>query len=233
MSAKTPIELPDSVRRKQDFQQVVCWRDEAVRRILDIEAIRLSDAVFLATHHPVPMYRMDVGEKETKRKYGQEQLLDDFLDPKERFRFVPILGEVGVGKSHLVRWLDIQVREHTPQDLDRRILLVKKAGASLRDVLSRILDLEEAEGERFDEYREQLAEAGEQISEEERKERLLFELALAVSNHNPMEPVDDPAMLSREERKRLKAEKHVARKLPPLLRDEYFRAFWPVWPCGA
>jgi energy-coupling factor transporter ATP-binding protein EcfA2 len=222
MSTDTAIRLPDDLQKKQDFQQVVCWRDEAVRRILDIEAIRLSDPVFLATHHPVPMYRMDVVGKDTKREYDQEQLLEDFLDPKERFRFVPILGSTGVGKSHLVRWLDVQIQETS----HRKVLLVRKAGASLRDVLSEILDLEVAEDEKFDEYREQLDEAGEQISERERKERLLFELALAVGNHDPMKALDDPAKLPREERKCLKAEKHVARKLPPLLRDEYFRTHW-------
>jgi hypothetical protein len=226
MSIDTSIQLPVTVQNKQEFRQVVCWRDDAVRRILDIEAIRTSDAVFLATHHPVPMYRMDVVGKDTKRAYDQEQLLEDFLDPKERFRFVPILGSTGVGKSHLVRWLDIQVREHTPEDVDRRVLLVKKAGASLRDVLSRILDLEEAKGGQFDDYREQLDESGEQISESERKERLLFELALAVSSHDPTQAVDNPAKLPKQERKRLKAEQHVAGKLPPLLRDEYFRTHW-------
>ena len=226
MEAQERLERPPQMPAEGDFEQVVCWRDEAVRRILDIEALRMSDEMFLATHYPTPMRRMDVVGRDTGRSYDQEQLLRDFLDPNEPFRFVPVLGATGVGKSHLVRWLDIQVRRHTPPEVNRRVFLIKKAGASLRDILRRILNIKEAEGERFDDYREQLATAGEAATDDERKERLLSELALAVQNYDPTEVVDDLGALPKQERRRLQTEQHVAEELPTLLRDEFFRAHW-------
>jgi hypothetical protein len=227
MAGATSIDLTPSVQESDSFRKVVCWRDKAVRRILNIEAIRTSDSVFLATHHPVHMYRMDVQGKQTKRAYTQQELLKDFLDPQEEFQFVPILGATGVGKSHLVRWLDIQIRNHPSTDANRRVLLVKKAGASLRDILRQILDMDELKGEPFDTYRGQLDDAGEDISEKEQRRRLLFELGVAVDKYDPFAETDDRASLSKKSLRLKKAEKVMSEKLPALLGDEYFRKdYW-------
>jgi hypothetical protein len=229
MLSTANVTLCDDVRTKDRFERVACWRGRDMREILDVEATRSSDAVFLATHHPVPMRRFeDHDSPDADRPYSQEQFLEDFLDPEESYRFVPILGTTGVGKSHLVRWLDVKIRERTSDNTKRRVLLIEKAGATLREVLRRILALDIAQGEQFEEYREKLDEAGENLSEGELKERIRFELKVAVENYDPFETGDESendeggrdGVVSPDH------QKYIAQILPPFIDDPYFRDDW-------
>jgi hypothetical protein len=155
-----------------------------------------------------------------ERPYSQEQFLEDFLDPEESYRFVPILGTTGVGKSHLVRWLDVKIREQASGDTKRRVLLIEKAGATLREVLRRILALDVAQGEQFDEYREKLEDAGQNLSEKELKDRIRYELKVAVENYDPEPDSDGGGTISLDHRR------YIAQILPPFIEDPYFRDDW-------
>jgi len=214
--------LCDDVRTKDRLERVACWRGRDTREILDVEATRSSDAVFLATHHPVPMRRFeDFDSPGTERSYSQEQFLEDFLDPEESYRFVPILGTTGVGKSHLVRWLDVKIREQTSDNAKRRVLLIEKAGATLREVLRRILALDVAQGDQFDQYREKLEDAGQNLSESELKDRIRYELKVAVENYDP-ETSDGAG----EGVGSIEHRKYIAQLLPAFIEDPYFRDNW-------
>jgi len=230
MSSTTNVALCDDVQNKDRFERVVCWRGRDTREILDVEATRSSDAVFLATHHPIPMTRFedaeDADNANAARSYSQEEFLEDFLDPEESYRFIPILGTTGVGKSHLVRWLYVKIREQTSDDTKRRVLLIEKAGANLREVLRRILALDVAQGEQFDEYREKLEEAGENLSESELKERIRFELKVAVEKFDPFETEGDDGSESEEKAVSPDHQKYIANILPPFIDDPYFRGDW-------
>jgi hypothetical protein len=229
MPSTSNVTLCNDIRTTDRFEQISCWRGEDTREILDVEATRSSDAVFLATHHPVPMRRFeDHDAPGADRPYSQEQFLEDFLDPEESYRFVPILGTTGVGKSHLVRWLDVKIRERTSDAEKRRVLLIEKAGATLREVLRRILALDVAEGEQFDEYREKLEEAGENLSEDELKERIRFELKVAVENYDPFEKVDEDQEEGEDGDNVVSTDhqNYVAKILPPFIDDPYFRDDW-------
>ena len=39
------------------FTKFVCWDVERVRRVMGVEATQTADSIFLATHHPIAMYR--------------------------------------------------------------------------------------------------------------------------------------------------------------------------------
>lgn len=221
MPSMSTIDLPEHVKTKNTFDRVVCWRLEDTREILDIEATRSSDAVFMATHSPVAMRRQERHDRDASTTYSEDDFLNDFLDPNEGFRFIPVLGKTGVGKSHLVRWLDIQIRGRE-DDIQREVLLVEKAGSNLRTVLERILDMDAASGEAFDPYRERLEKAAENIAEDELRERILVELRFAVQNY---ESAQSEATRNRSERD-LKG--YVSEFLPNLLKSPYFEDDWLV-----
>lgn len=140
------------------------------------EAENPSDAVFLAVHQQMTFVRTSFAtqQKETKT---EEQLLNAFLrdDPSGRI-IMPILGESGIGKSHLIRWLDVQLRQRN-DDVDRHVIRIPKS-SSLKSVLGRILD--GLEGTRYQEIREQLKSAREQMDDIGARNRVRAELLSAI-----------------------------------------------------
>ena len=140
------------------------------------EAENPSDAVFLAVHQQMTFVRTSFAtqQKETRT---EKQLLNAFLrdDPSGRI-IMPILGESGIGKSHLIRWLDVQLRQRT-DDKNRHVIRIPKS-SSLKSVLGRILD--GLEGPRYQEIREQLKSAREQMDDIGARNRVRAELLSAI-----------------------------------------------------
>lgn len=185
------------------FKSFVCWDPERAREVMDPEALQTPSHVFLATHHPIRMYLQDLTLAQSRQEYDEERFLQDFLAPKD-FAFVPVIGESGTGKSHLIRWLAAKI-EDTPR---RKVLLIPRAGTNLRDIIGRILDVMEGGG--ADEYRARLNEAAGSISEEEARGQLLNNLATLIEYQGGSAELDD-------------AEGYVATSLPALLLDWHFR----------
>ena len=70
-------------------------------------------------------------------------MLNDLLLGEAAMRVAAVTGEVGTGKSHLVRWLHIEMkrRQQHSTDLQRlHIVYVPKTKTTLRSVVERILD---------------------------------------------------------------------------------------------
>ena len=132
------------------FSKYVCWNLDMVEAVMDVEATHPPEHLFLATHHPISMYRQDLIEGTSKIEYTEEDFLKDFLDPAD-FAFVPILGTSGTGKSHLIRWLYIRIKSIKKDDLFCRVLLIPKVGTNLKSIIESIL--EGMVGQEFDEYR--------------------------------------------------------------------------------
>lgn len=197
------------------FEHYVCWSPSDVADVMDTEALRVSDGVFAATHHPAQLVRRGLSESEASTAYSQEAFLDEFLDPvrhERDYRFVPVLGDSGTGKSHLIRWLKTQIKE-TPT---RRVILVPKSGTTLRDIIEMIL--EGHEGGVFDEYRTKLGNAVTAVEDVEGRQALLDALANAVQfRRQPAADQSDEALIREE----------VAKHLPDFLRDtELRREHW-------
>ena len=55
------------------FKNYTCWHVESVRNIIETEALQTDDHVFLATHHPVEIYRQDLGPIATR--YNEKSLI--------------------------------------------------------------------------------------------------------------------------------------------------------------
>lgn len=177
-----------------------------VEQVLDTEALQPSRADFLATHHPIRMYRAGSVAGAIPTEYGEREFLRDFLKPKD-YAFAAVLGEAGTGKSHLIRWLELNI----PSTDRRHVLLIPKIGTNLRGVISRILALEGMEGPKFDEYRRRLEDGRQSISEGEARERLLDNLAIAVG---PNQPRDHELS---------QVEAYLTRSVPDFLRDPVLR----------
>ncbi|MEG4999392.1 protein DpdH [Microcoleus sp. B4-D4] len=155
------------------FTKFVCWDVDRVRRVMGVEATQTPDSIFLATHHPIAMYRQELIDAPSRVTYSEEQFLKDFLAEQD-FAFVPVLGSSGTGKSHLIRWLAANI-ESTQK---RRVLLIPKIGTNLKDIISLIL--EGMAGASFDEYRQRLNRATSSLTEAQAREQLLNQLAAAV-----------------------------------------------------
>jgi hypothetical protein len=195
------------------FAGYVCWNAGQIPRVINTEALQTENSVFLATHHPVRMYRQSLRRAEVKEEYDQKKFLEDFLGQKS-FAFVPVLGSAGTGKSHLVRWLALNV----PEAANRRIVLIPKGGTNLRDVIYRVLA--GMEGRRFEDYRERLGRATSGMTDARARETLLGNLAVAIGPHGGgMRPGE----LQDVHHERVAAYKYLEGALQPLLLDDLFR----------
>ena len=202
------------------FEQYVCWDEQSVGKLMDTEADYIPEHVFAAVHHPMKMYRRELisasgsGQRVLTK---QKAFLESFMDPSEDFRFVPVLGKSGTGKSHLVRWMNTRIEESE----GRRVILIPKTGTNLRGVLHLILD--EVEGDPFEEYRQRLGETATPVSDEEGQAQLLSALALSVK-FNSEEIVAQRAKDADRQRKQFY--KYTAERLHHLLDDPYFKEHW-------
>ena len=183
------------------FRGYVCWDESRIETVLNPDALQTSDAAFLATHHPMLMWR------DASVPYDEQSFLTEFLKPRD-YAFATVLGHAGMGKSHLVRWL----AAHVPETNKRRVILVRKAATNLREIIRLII--RDARGKVFDEYRNQLDAASSDLaSPEYARDKFLDNLALETSRNCAR---GLPRPLGEEL-------KYVVDKLPALLRDAVFR----------
>ena len=190
------------------FKNFVCWRSKQVNRAMNVEATQPLDHVFLATHHPVAMYQQELIKGRSQVKYDEERFLRDFLSSAD-FAFVPVLGDSGTGKSHLIRWLAANIESTN----NRRVLLIPKIGTNLKDIINLIL--EGMDGIEFDDYRQRLHNATSRLTEVQARVQLLNQLAAVVGrdgNHNRAELSE--------------VQDYLAEKLDSLLYDPFFREHW-------
>jgi hypothetical protein len=192
------------------FERFVCWEPSRIQQVMNTEALQPRNDVFLATHHPVRMYRGS-RVQDAQVPYDQATFLDDFLRP-DGFTFVPVLGNAGTGKSHLVRWLWINIPRHEK----RRVILIPRGGTNLRGVVELIL--RDMEGPAFDRYRDRLGNATNNLSLPQARHVLLDNLALAAGPDGAGSPSPDASADVRD------AQEHLAKYLPALLRDQFFRS---------
>jgi hypothetical protein len=188
------------------FRNFVCWKPDVLGRVLDTEALEVSDEIFLATHYPIKLYRQDFLQSNTPPVvYDEDDFLRDFLRPAS-FALVPVLGEAGTGKSHLIRWLAARLRD----ERGRRVVLIPRARTNLRNVIAQILG--DLPGKKLDEFRARLQEETGQLTPARAAEILLDKLALEVGPNGLHESRDLDELQG-----------VLVDLLPPLFRDPLFR----------
>jgi len=152
---------------------------DAVNACIKNEAETADVSVLLAVHQPTPLVaRAAVTNRETVA--NEKQLLDAFLseDVPAGYILCPITGPSGVGKSHVIRWLDAQLQRSKRYD-DLLVIRIPKS-ASLRKVVELILDPLK-NNPRYAEPREELKKAVAEIDTAQVIVRFVAELQNALA----------------------------------------------------
>lgn len=129
----------------------------SVNACIKNEAETAEVSVLLAVHQPTPLAQRNAGTGLITPS-TEEDLLDAFLtdDVPSGALLMPITGPSGVGKSHVVRWLDAQLQRSKKRDKLHIIRIPKSA--SLRTVVELILQ-PLAKNPRYGKIREELTRA--------------------------------------------------------------------------
>ena len=115
-------------------------RQEDVVACVKTDAEAASEAVSLAVHQPLQFERRVIGgQSDTLLPCDERELLKLFLEPNlsEGRVIFPIVGSSGTGKSHVVRWMDAQLRRM--DDHATRVVIRIPKGTSLKGVLGILL----------------------------------------------------------------------------------------------
>ena len=134
-----------------------------------------------------PFQQAGGGDLHTEEEV-RDLLLTDPADPL----IIPVVGQSGSGKSHLVRWLKASL---TKPDGRLHVVHIPKYETSLKRVIEKVIA--GFHGSDFNEVRARLGEARDQIVEEEAPGKLLNDLALRFELWRP-EPDGSPDLAHRE-----------------------------------
>lgn len=123
-----------------DFRGFLCWTPETAAVTINTEAVSPSRAVFMATHAPLRIRRAGLDGRAIVSDgplIDEKTVLKDFLSLRSDTGalLLPVVGDSGTGKSHLVRW----VRENLPASDKYKVIYLEKAKTSLRAVIDALL----------------------------------------------------------------------------------------------
>lgn len=196
------------------MREYLCWTPAGVHDVINTEAEAVSPAIFKAIHSastlkvagPIGTRFQDL-LPDNYTSLSQEVLLEEFLRPDASYRRMAVFGRSGSGKSHLIHWLKLQI----PSTKDRLVVVVPKAGTSLRSILEMLIT--ELPPERQTSFREALNRTGEAIATRKgQKERLLNEIAYALGELTPSPDGGDQDL-----------QRELIKELPYLFQDVHFR----------
>lgn len=124
-----------------DFRGYLCWEPAVADGAVNTEAVVASPAVFVATHTPLRIRRAQIRGRSLALMEGttdENAVLSDFLNrkPDTGTLLMPVVGDTGTGKSHLVRWVRNNI---TPSD-NRCLIYLEKSRTSLKAVIETLAD---------------------------------------------------------------------------------------------
>lgn len=193
-----------------------CWEKDAARLVLNPEAEAGNQAVFLASHAPLPIKRMETPDATDGHAVDEETVLEAVLEDGNPI--VPILGPSGCGKSHLVRWLRHRL-DRDPQP-DLVVIFVPKHDMSLRRIVERILD--HGVGPEFEELREAVDGATSGLTSE-RIDAISLRLRSALAN---LVQLDGARSRPDENEATRGMREFLARGLPAALHDSHIEQYF-------
>jgi hypothetical protein len=178
-----------------DFRGYLCWEPETATTTISTEAVSPSSAVFLATHTPLRIRQARIqgrGIVPMEAIVDEDAVLRDFLErqPDTGTLLMPVIGDSGSGKSHLVRW----VKERMPDSDTRRVIYLEKARTSLRAVVETLLD--GVQDKRLDRLRDDIHSFTTSMDPEALARRLINALNEALAATTPRGLSGDARMLA-------------------------------------
>jgi hypothetical protein len=196
------------------FSGYLCWDPHSVGDTIKTDAASPAASTLLAVHHPGHIREASGGQVVGEESVAEKDVLHALLKADEFLTLVPVIGDSGTGKSHLIRWL----RARLEGDDGRRLVYLPRSGTSLRGLIELLLD-QLADGDDDAEalsLREELARAFGTANESQLPGRLLDAMARQLE-----EIADEPA-----EGKAGRRRRGLASQLPALLYDYGLRSFW-------
>jgi hypothetical protein len=176
---------------------------DQVNACIKNEAETADVSVLLAVHQQSQLTTRNAGTN-IETPVSEQELLDAFLsdDVPGGYLLFPITGPSGIGKSHIIRWLDAQLQRSSK--IDRLHIIRIPKSASLRKVVELIIE-PLAGDPRFEKSRADLTRAVAEI--DKRKAVVLFRAQI------------ENALTSRSEAMMLEAREHKGRAadLRPLI----------------
>jgi hypothetical protein len=171
----------------QNLVNYVCWSADTVTATIPTEAATPSKAVLLATHSPLRITRQrgDARGRTAPEFVSEVEVLDEFLtaSPTNGVVVASVLGESGAGKSHLIRWIDANIKAKP----GRHVIYLQKTETSLKDVIEKLL-LNQHDPE-LDDVRRKLSSLGSGMTLEEMEQKILAELAEVLRTLPPDTPL--------------------------------------------
>lgn len=115
------------------MKNVACWRPDEAYEIIHPDVDAQPDYIFRATHSDFPvLVRSDRNAQ--PELLEPEEFLRRFLAPSDHV-LVPVIGESGSGKSHLIRWMNLRL----PETKERALIFVPKAQTNLREIVRMLI----------------------------------------------------------------------------------------------
>ena len=121
-----------------EFPGFACWNPAAINETFVRDVGNLRDTLFKAVHHPLRSQKRPIDQPQGGDWVLEDQIVEHFKGPLrgDGYVFIPVVGQAGTGKSHLVRW----VYEETKTHPGWRAIPLPKNRTSLRHVVEVLLE---------------------------------------------------------------------------------------------
>ena len=153
---------------------------QEINRCIKAEAESASEAVLLAAHQATPLAVRNAGaSNESEVAATEHDFLEAFLtdDLPEGFLLMPIIGASGAGKSHMIRWLNANLKRD-PRAHGMHIIRIPKS-ANLRAVVELIIEPLSGDA-KYATARTELKRAVADVSSKDGATRFATELRIAL-----------------------------------------------------
>lgn len=175
-----------------DLRGYLCWDPEVASRTIKTEAVNPSPAIFLATHAPLRIRQARIQGRSLSpipdKWFDEMTVLNDFLHRKSSTGtlLMPVVGDTGSGKSHLVRWARERIRESAATSEKYKVIYLEKSQTSLKAVIEALL--EGVEDESLEKLRSEVRSFSGGTNEEKLARRLINALneTLAATTPNDL-----------------------------------------------
>jgi hypothetical protein len=156
-----------------------CWVKEKVDKCISSGVAQIQQEhadLFLSSHSPID----NITDQKAGKSVNEEEAFQSIFAYNGEFRGV-VLGGVGTGKSHLIRWLNIRTEKAVKDEEDRfdryKIVMVKRDTGNLRSALRQIA---EQLGDEFEQLKKNIETTVDRFSDNTARQELLSNLHLEI-----------------------------------------------------
>lgn len=194
-----------------DFVGYRCWTPEGAAD-LPTEAVVASTGYFFATHAPLKIRRGTPDDVRGRlgQEVNEETVWTDFTtrSPTGGVLLMPVIGESGTGKSHLVRWVWEKSKEEAGKN--RQVIYLPKNMTSLKAVVKALLS--EVRNPELNQLRDDVDRVSSELDKSGLEQRLLNHLQEALVAA-PKQPGPAAALVGKKGLSALLLDPHVREHL--------------------